>query len=62
MAVAAVLDDEVSLEETEAIIDGLTSTEAELVESASMLALQLGVPLERAVPLVYQHCMKEATL
>jgi hypothetical protein len=62
MTVAAVLDDEVSPEETQAIIDGLSSTEAELVKSASMLALQLGVPLERAVPLVYQHCMKEATL
>ena len=62
MAVAAVLDDEVSLEETEAIIDGLTSTEAELAERAAMLARLHDVPLERAVPLVYQQCMKEATL
>jgi len=62
MAVAAVLNDEVSVEEAETIIAELTADEEELAKQASIMAYQLGMPLEKAVPLVYQHCMKEATL
>lgn len=59
---AAVLDDEVSVEDADKITSHLTPDEKELVVRAVSLALRFGTPLPQAVVATYEHCMKEAEL